>query len=73
MQLQLACINGDLHLVIADNGRGLPAEVGAKNRNGLANLHDRIERLGGTLRIDSETGQGVRLNFVLPLRKLGTN
>ena len=73
VQLQLACINGDLHLVIADNGRGLPAEVGAKNRNGLANLHDRIERLGGTLRIDSETGQGVRLNFVLPLRKLGTN
>ena len=73
VRLQLACSNGDLQLTIADNGKGLANEATAKNRNGLANLHERIERLGGSLRIESKAGEGVRLNFVLPLPKLATN
>jgi len=73
VRLQLACSNGDLQLTIADNGKGLANEATAQNRNGLANLHERIERLGGSLRIESKAGEGVRLNFVLPLPKLATN
>src|ERR1051325_11435355 len=73
VELQLACENGDLRLTIADNGKGLPDEAAATGRNGLANLRERIERLGGTLRIESKPGEGVRLSFVLPLRKLATN
>ena len=73
VQLQLACVNGDLRLTIADNGKGLPEQNVSVGRNGLANLHERIERLGGKLRIESKTGQGVRLEFVLPLHKLAKN
>lgn len=73
VQLQLACTHDELQLRIADNGRGLPGAGPASGRNGLVNLRERIERLGGTLRIESQPGAGVRLNFVLPLPKLAAN
>lgn len=73
VQLQLACDNGDLRLIIADNGRGLPRNGGGTGRNGLGNLRERIGRLGGTLQITSEVGRGVQLEFAVPLNKLWPN
>jgi signal transduction histidine kinase/ligand-binding sensor domain-containing protein len=69
VQLGLTCENGRLHLTIADNGRGLSSEPKGEGQDGLANLRERIERLGGTLRIDSEPGRGTKLEFMLPLTK----
>ena len=73
VQLSLACVNGDLRLTIADNGRGLSSSTTGTGRNGLVNLHERIERLGGTLKIESTNGHGVKLDFVLPLARLKPN
>ncbi len=69
VQLSLACLEHELRLTIADNGKGLPAQTNGSG-NGLGNLHTRIERLGGKLQITSVAGKGVKLDFVLPLAKL---
>jgi signal transduction histidine kinase/ligand-binding sensor domain-containing protein len=69
VRLELACENGHLRLTIADDGKGLPQQAAGAGQNGLANLHERIARLGGTLRVASEPGRGTRLDFTLPLGK----
>jgi signal transduction histidine kinase/ligand-binding sensor domain-containing protein len=73
VNLELACDNDHLRLIVADNGRGLSGKTEGEGRDGLANLRERIERLGGTLEIGSNNGQGTRLEFVLPLGKFSLN
>jgi signal transduction histidine kinase/ligand-binding sensor domain-containing protein len=73
VRLELACDNGHLRLTVADNGKGLPAQAAGEGRDGLVNLRERIERLGGTLRVQSKPGQGTRLDFTVPLAKPAVN
>lgn len=70
VRLELACENGHLRLTVADDGKGLPSQPAGEGQDGLANLRERIGRLGGTLHVESQTGQGTRLDFTLPLDKL---
>ncbi|HOC57442.1 MAG TPA: two-component regulator propeller domain-containing protein [Verrucomicrobiota bacterium] len=70
VRLDLACENGRLRLTIADDGRGLPDQAAGEGRDGLVNLRERIQRLGGTLQIASEASRGTRLDFLLPLATL---
>jgi signal transduction histidine kinase len=70
VNLKLACENNCLHLTIADDGKGLSSMPPGEGQDGLANLRDRIERLGGTLKIESKIEQGARLEFVLPLAQV---
>ncbi len=52
---------------IVDDGRGF--EVGATARgNGLTNMEDRLDALGGTLDIASMPGRGTTLSAKLPVR-----
>ncbi|HVV00979.1 MAG TPA: histidine kinase, partial [Verrucomicrobiae bacterium] len=73
VNLQMACENGHLRLSIADNGQGIPGPTGGEGRDGLVNLEHRIKQLGGTLRIVTAKGEGVRLDFILPLAMLSSN
>ena len=73
VRLELACENGHLRLTVADDGKGLPDQAAGEGQDGLANLRERIERLGGTLRVESQAGRGTRLDFALPLAKLTAN
>jgi signal transduction histidine kinase len=50
---------------IADDGRGGAYPAGGSGLRGLA---DRVEALGGRLRIDSPIGRGTRIRAELPLR-----
>jgi signal transduction histidine kinase len=52
---------------LADNGRGFsePAE-GAKG-DGLRNMRERLQQIGGGCEIASVPGQGTSLVFTLPL------
>jgi signal transduction histidine kinase len=75
VHVELACENSHLRLTIADNGQGLSQENGetSEGQDGLANLRERIERLGGTFSIESKTGAGAKLEFNLPLAKFSPN
>ncbi len=48
---------GELHLRIEDDGRGSSIVAG----NGLCGMRERVEAIGGRLRIDSVRGKGTRL------------
>jgi signal transduction histidine kinase len=73
VRLEMAWESGNLRLTIADDGKGMTGPIGGEGHDGLTNLRERIERLGGTLRLGSEAGRGTRLDFALPLAKLKLN
>jgi hypothetical protein len=64
IDVSLAPRDGVLLLSIRDDGVG-----GADSRHGsgLVGLHDRVEALGGTIRIESPPGAGTLLVVALPL------
>jgi len=49
-----------LRIDIADNGQGFPVS-GAERGHGLKNMHDRMEEIGGTARIESSPGKGTTI------------
>jgi ligand-binding sensor domain-containing protein/signal transduction histidine kinase len=61
---------GGLVINITDNGRGFdPAAAGAAarpRRNGLVNMRQRLDEIGGRCEITGEPGGGTRVTFVLP-------
>jgi signal transduction histidine kinase len=62
--VELRAADGRLQLSVSDDGVG-----GASNDDGsgLVGLTDRVEALGGTILVDSPTGQGTRLEVDLPI------
>jgi signal transduction histidine kinase len=58
--------------VVEDDGRGFNLETMTINdRLGLYGMMERAELLGGTLRIESEPGQGTMVVFALPTESQG--
>ena len=58
-------------VTVRDDGRGFTvgAQVGATQGHfGLTGMRERIERLNGTLRIESAPGEGTTIHFEVPLR-----
>ena len=56
-----------LELRIEDNGVGFPPSGSTKlGHQGLANIRDRAERIGGDLVIESEAGRGTRVTVRIP-------
>ena len=51
---------------VRDDGRGFSA-VDAPHSGGLAGMRDRLEAIGGTLRVDSAPGIGTTVSGVAPL------
>jgi signal transduction histidine kinase len=56
--------DGVLELSIRDDGRGGADPVGG---SGLIGLSDRVDALGGTIRVVSPEGQGTTLHVLLPI------
>jgi signal transduction histidine kinase len=57
-------VGSDLVLVVRDNGVGLRDVT---RRSGLANLAERAEHLGGTLKVGAADGNGTELHWQVPL------
>jgi signal transduction histidine kinase len=57
-------VGSDLVLVVRDNGVGLRDVT---RRSGLANLAERAEQLGGTLKVGAADGSGTELHWQVPL------
>jgi two-component system nitrate/nitrite sensor histidine kinase NarX len=58
-----ACDDGEYRVLVEDDGVGFAGTVdgGPGEHVGLKILHERAVRLGGTLRIESEPGEGTRI------------
>jgi signal transduction histidine kinase len=57
----------ELAVAVEDNGRGFnPAETNWE-RNGMANMAQRMSEVGGRCQVTSAPGQGCRVDFAVPL------
>lgn len=62
-EVTLEAVNGHLALTVRDDGDGID---GHGHGQGLTNLEDRVEALGGRLEISSSPGSGTALTAELP-------
>lgn len=68
--VQIEIVKGEDHLelIIEDDGVGFGDDARQKPRSfGLRGIHERIEHLGGTVRISSAPGKGTHIAIFLPL------
>lgn len=64
-EVRLTRDNGDATLDVSDDGRGAsPLEGGS----GLAGMRERVQLVGGTMRVGSENGSGLHLRVTVPQR-----
>jgi signal transduction histidine kinase len=57
-------------LMVLDNGQGFDMEAVKQDRNGhlgLLGMQERAESLGGSLSIQTQLGQGTRVELVIPV------
>jgi signal transduction histidine kinase len=59
--------NNIIKLIIADNGKGFDASQKRRSGNGIYNMNDRAEILGGTFHIISASGKGTRIEVMLKI------
>jgi signal transduction histidine kinase len=57
-----------LIVVVEDNGKGFDTAVTKLDRNGLTNMTQRMEELGGSCLVTSQPGKGCRVEFNVPLK-----
>jgi two-component sensor histidine kinase len=69
--LQIRCSGRRLAVVIQDNGKGFAPAAPTLERNGLANMAQRMQELGGTCVVASEPGAGCRIEFAVALNPSG--
>lgn len=67
VEIALAFEEASVALSIADDGVGMSdGEPGGRVGYGMGNLRQRVDEVGGTLDVRSETGQGTRINVTVP-------
>ncbi len=63
-----------IQVEVTDNGTGFnPSQSGKNGGMGLANMSERAEEIGGTLKIDSSIVCGTTVNVLVPLSVLKTS
>jgi len=58
-----------LIVVVEDNGKGFDTAVTKLDRNGLTNMTQRMEELGGSCLVATQPGKGCRIEFNVPLKR----
>jgi signal transduction histidine kinase len=66
VHLSLKIDEEGLNIVITDNGKGFEAESVSPHANGLQNLEQRAQAIGGRLEITSKPGQGTSISVFVP-------
>lgn len=70
IQISLDMAQSHVQAVVEDNGGGFNVEESLNNGSrtiGLSLLRERIEMLGGELKIQSRIGHGTRVEFMIPI------
>ncbi len=66
--LTVEVAEGDLVISLADNGTGFDRGIGVGlGSDGLRNMEERIQALGGICKIETSVGGGTTVNFKIPL------
>ncbi len=67
--IESALVDGDFHLVIQDNGRGIPPELDGRldKGHGMASMKGRAKQLQGQCLVESAPGHGTVIRLTLPL------
>jgi signal transduction histidine kinase len=63
--VQISRNDGDVNLVVEDNGTGL---LSGKEGSGFTNLRNRVNYLKGTMDINSESGKGTSILITFPFK-----
>jgi signal transduction histidine kinase len=66
VEVHLAIAEGDATLEVVDDGGGFESSFSGGYGLGLRGMYERVERLGGTLRIESAPGAGTRVQVHVP-------
>lgn len=67
VRVDLTTADGHVHLVVTDDGRGMPAEEARPAGTlGLKGLRERAELLGGQIAIHSQPGAGTSVHVTIP-------
>ncbi len=67
-QVQLERVNGGIQLVVSDDGRGFDPNLSKSEHHlGMAVMQARMERVGGTLTIETAPGAGTRVIASIPI------
>jgi len=64
--LQIRRQGEGLLVAVQDNGRGIDPAQARTDRNGLNNMAQRMSEIGGHCRVNSQPGQGCRIEFFIP-------
>ncbi len=65
--------NNELVFLIQDNGCGFDTNDTLKHGNGLKNIRQRLEEIGGRCKIESAIGQGTSVCLTIPISHNSTN
>jgi len=65
-EVRVRAADGSVEIAVADDGSGFDTSDGPGR--GLLGMRERVEMLGGTIKIDSSPGAGTRIVSRLPLR-----
>jgi signal transduction histidine kinase len=69
VRIRVAATDATVEIVVEDNGSGFnPSANGngdGSRGNGLANMRQRLERLGGVFDLNTAPGEGTRLRFTV--------
>lgn len=66
--VRLALKDSRLEIVIEDNGTGFSVETTNFSRNGISNMKERIEEIGGTFEISARPDNGTRICLRVPIK-----
>jgi signal transduction histidine kinase len=67
--VRIHCTDGELVVVIEDNGRGFdPLTTPPSTADGLGNMRERLKALGGTCEVSSAVGKGTTISLRMPVR-----
>lgn len=73
-RVRFGLADGELHMTIEDNGRGLSASPGDRGLgHGLANIERRVRSLQGKFRFEHADGGGTRLKVWIPMARQSAN
>lgn len=70
LQLKIYWQRQQLVVVVQDNGTGFDMAKMKSGRNGLVNIAQRMNEMGGSCSVTSQPGQGCRIEFGVPLTRL---